>query len=445
VSRPVLWLAGGGSRTRRELDQRVDGLARALAAHGLSGRRIGLWFQNSFAVVEAHLAIERIGATRVPVDPAAAVSEAIAVFEAARVDAVLSDPAHALQDALVHADDEPLAATAAFEPPAIPGDRVLHLFPRSVERGELRGVPITYANWEARLQASEAILRRGGYGPPLADDDVFLTCQQVMHGTSIIGTFPFLRLGLGQVLLERFDAGAALAAIAEHDVTTTFLVPGMVTRLAEAGGTDRLRRLLYGGAPFPRDELLRAIEVFGAALFQLYGNWAGAWPVSILSGEDHLRILRTDTPIVASCGKPVPEVEVQLRPVAGASAAGAERELCVRGPAVVPDFADPDGWFGLGDLVRADEDGYLYWTGRIDGLINTGAYHVYPGEIEEALAALPEVRAARVVGEPDPTWGEAVVAYVVGPEGDAAAMRIALRERLAPYKIPKRIHFVETL
>ena len=306
MSRPILWMAGGASRTRELLDERVDGLARALAAHGLSGRRVGLWFQNSFAVVEAHLAIERIGATRVPVDPAAAVSEATAVFEAARVDAILTDPAHELPDGLVHADDVPLTAGAEFEPPAIPGDRVLHLFPRSVEQGELRGVPITYANWEARLQASEAIFRRGGYGAPLTDDDVFLTCQQVMHGTSIVGTFPFLRLGLGQVLLERFDAETARAAIAEHRVTTTFMVPGMVTRLVQAGGADGLRRLLYGGAPFPRDELLRAIEVFGDALVQLYGHWAGAWPVSVLSGEDHLRILRTDTPIVASCGKPVP-------------------------------------------------------------------------------------------------------------------------------------------
>src|SRR4051794_34329242 len=119
MSRPVLWLAGGGSRTRRVLDERVDALARALAAQGLTRRRVGLWYENSFAVVEAHLAIERIGATRVPVDPAAALSEATAVFEAARVDAVLTDRDHALPDALVHTDDEPLGSGVPFEPPAI--------------------------------------------------------------------------------------------------------------------------------------------------------------------------------------------------------------------------------------------------------------------------------------------------------------------------------------
>jgi acyl-CoA synthetase (AMP-forming)/AMP-acid ligase II len=440
----TLWLEPAGTaRDSRELERRIDALARALAAHGLVGGRVGLWFQNAFAVVEAHLAIVRIGATRVPVDPAAAAGEATAVFEAARVDAVLTDPAHAVPEALVHSDDEPLASDVPFEPPRIPDDRVLHWFPRSVEQGELRGVPITYGNWEARLRASDAIFRRGGYGPPLGDDDRFLTCQQLMHGTGMIGTFPFLRLGLDQVLLERFDAAVAQAAIRDHAVTTTFMVPGMVTRLVEAGGAPELRRLLYGGAPFPRDELLRAIETFGGALVQLYGHWAGAWPLSILSGEDHLRIGRTDTPIAASCGRPVPEFETRLRAVAGT--AGDVRELCVRGPTVVPDFADPSGWYGVGDLMRQDDEGYLYWAGRLDGLINTGAYHVYPGEIEEALATLPEVRAARVVGEPDPRWGEAVVAYVVGPEGDAAAMRVALRDRLAPYKIPKRIHFVDEL
>ena len=392
--------------------------------------------------MEAHLAIERIGATRVPVDPAAAVSEATAVFEAARVDAMLTDAAHALPDSLVHTDDEPLASAVPFEPPGDPRRPRPALVPalgragRAARRADhLRQLGGAAAGQRGDLRPWRLRRRRS------TDDDVFLTCQQVMHGTAIIGTFSFLRLGLGQVLLERFDAEIAQAAIAEHGVTTTFMVPGMVTRLVEAGGAPGLQRLLYGGAPFPRDELLRAIETFGDSLIQLYGHWAGAWPISILDGEDHLRIGREDTPIAASCGRPVPEVEVQLRPIAGAEG----RELCVRGPTVVPDFADPDGWYGLGDVMRADDDGYLYWAGRIDGLINTGAYHVYPGEIEEALATLPEVQAARVVGEPDPKWGEAVVAYVVGPEGDASAMRVALRQRLAPYKIPKRIHFVDAL
>ncbi|HWK28142.1 MAG TPA: AMP-binding protein [Solirubrobacter sp.] len=433
--RPLL-IMGERRRSGAELEARAGALARELDAAGLRGRRIGLWQQNAFASVEAHLAVEWVAATRVPVDPGAAPAEAAAVFAAAGVDAVVADLAHAAAlggDALVHDDARP-TGDGGFAPVAADPDTVLHLFPRSVEGGELRGVPVSYDNWAARLDQSEALLRDGTYGPPLGADECFLTAQQVMHGTSMIGTFPFLRLGLPQVLLERFDARTALDAIVAHGVTTTFFVPGMVTRLVEAldGRELPLRRLLYGGAPFPREELLAATRALGDRLVQLYGHWAGAWPISVLSGADHLRILREDTPIGASCGRPV--MEIKLR----------GGELCVRGPMVVRDYADPDGWYGLGDLAELDADGYLYLRGRLDGLINTGAYHVYPREIEEALTALPGVRAARVTGEQDPKWGQAITAYVVG-DGEADALRAALRTRLAAYKVPKRIEFVTAL
>ena len=110
---------------------------------------------------------------------------------------------------------------------------------------------------------------------------------------------------------------------------------------------------------------------------------------------------------------------------------------------VVADWADPDGWCGLGDLARLDGDGYLYLGGRLDGMINTGSYHVYPQEVQAALTALPYVRAAFVRGEEDPTWGQAVTAYVVPAEHPPADLdqqiRQALRQRLAAYKIPKRV------
>ncbi len=451
--RPLLRMSGGRNRTGRELEQRIDALARELDARGLSGRRVGLWHENSFAAIEAHLAVEWLGATRVPVDPGAAPGEAGAVFEAAGVELVVADAArapHLPGDVLVYDDEHPTRDGGGFEPIDVAFDTVLHLFPRSVEGGELRSVPVSYGNWEARLAANEELYRRGGYGPQLGEDECFLTAQKVMHGTSMVGTFLFMRMGLPQVILEQFDAPAAIEAMTEHRVTSTFFVPGMVTRLVNAlkqSGTPRLplRRLLYGGAPFPREEMAEATDVLGDSLIQLYGHWAGSWPISVLSGADHLRILHDNAPIAASCGKPIGDIEVKLRPVPGAEKG--ERELCVKGPTVVRDYADPDGWYGLGDLATLDEDGYLYLQGRLDGLINTGAYHVYPREIEEALVALPTVRAARVVGEPDPKWGQAVTAYVVEEpdhgHSDPNELREALRGRLAAYKLPKRVHFVE--
>ena len=116
---------------------------------------------------------------------------------------------------------------------------------------------------------------------------------------------------------------------------------------------------------------------------------------------------------------------------------------------VVTDWADPDGWCGLGDLARLDDDGYLYLGKRLDGMINTGSYHVYPQEVEEAITSLPYVHAALVRGEEDPTWGQAVTAYVV-PAADAPAdlaeqIRQALQHRLARYKIPRRVCPVQHL
>jgi acyl-CoA synthetase (AMP-forming)/AMP-acid ligase II len=116
---------------------------------------------------------------------------------------------------------------------------------------------------------------------------------------------------------------------------------------------------------------------------------------------------------------------------------------------VVTDWADPDGWCGLGDLARLDDDGYLYLGGRLDGMINTGSYHVYPQEVQDAITALPYAQAALVRGEKDPTWGQAVTAYIVpapgAPEEPGPAIREALKHRLAPYKIPKRVISVTRL
>jgi fatty-acyl-CoA synthase len=117
---------------------------------------------------------------------------------------------------------------------------------------------------------------------------------------------------------------------------------------------------------------------------------------------------------------------------------------------VVVDYADPDGWLGLGDLARSDAEGHLYLRGRLDGMINTGSYHVYPGEVQEAIERVSGVVEALVRGEPDPRWGQAVTAYVVVENADSSETILArigeeLPDQLARYKLPKRLHLVERL
>jgi len=260
-------------------------------------------------------------------------------------------------------------------------------------------------------------------------------------------------MGLPQIILPRFDAATVLEAALRYRATATFFVPGMVTRLADAvasaslGRASTLRRIIYGGAPIAADDLNRATEILGPVLVQVYGRFEGGWPLAILSIADHQELAAGRSLHAGSCGRPIPQTELRIRPTPAHDPPWGE--LCVRNAMVVTDWADPDGWCGLGDLARLDDDGYLYLGGRLDGMINTGSYHVYPQEVQDAITALPYVQAALVRGEDDPIWGQAVTAYVVpaprAPEEPGQVIREALKHRLAPYKIPKRVIAVARL
>jgi acyl-CoA synthetase (AMP-forming)/AMP-acid ligase II len=167
----------------------------------------------------------------------------------------------------------------------------------------------------------------------------------------------------------------------------------------------------------------------------------------VLSAADHDDLAGGNRAHAGSCGRPIAQSELRLRPVAGQAPPWGE--LSVRNQMAVADWADPDGWCGLGDLARLDDDGYLYLGPRLDGMINTGSYHVYPREVEEAIAAVAGVTGALVRGEPDPAWGQAVTAYIEAVPGAPASLtadiRQALEDRLARYKIPKRIEIVPHL
>jgi acyl-CoA synthetase (AMP-forming)/AMP-acid ligase II len=454
--RILLIVPDGRNATGREVEARTAGLALAMQQHGLTGQRVGLWSWNSAAAIEAHLATEWIGATRVPVDPGAPPAEAAAVFKAAEVAGVVADSSHAADapaGSLVHDDHSPLSAPGTLEAREVQPTATHLLYPRMAAEGQFLAVPMSYANWAACMSVNTGLYRSGHYGDGFGGDERFLTVQQVMHGTGMLGTFPFIHMGLPQIILPRFDTAAVLEAALRHRATATFFVPGMVTRLADAvtdAGLQRagtLRRIIYGGAPIAAEDLERAVTILGPVLVQVYGRFEGGWPLAVLSTSDHRELVTGHSPHTGSCGRPIPQTELRIRVTSGHAPPWGE--LCVRNGMVVTDWADPDGWCGLGDLAKLDDDGYLYLGKRLDGMINTGSYHVYPQEVQDAITALPYARAALVRGEEDPTWGQAVTAYVVptpdAPEDPAQVIREALKHRLAPYKIPKRVIPVPSL
>jgi malonyl-CoA/methylmalonyl-CoA synthetase len=220
-----------------------------------------------------------------------------------------------------------------------------------------------------------------------------------------------------------------------------FGVPAMYQRLAGAGRLQAfkpLRLLVSGSAPLP------------AALSHEIAQGAGQIPLERYGMTE--TVMLTSNPYdgprrPGTVGLPLPGVRLRL---------AQSGEVEVQAPSVIAgyyrnpeadaeSYAD-DGWFRTGDLGEFDEDGYLRLVGRSKDLIITGGYNVYPREVEEALQTHPGVFEVAVIGRPSDKWGEEVTAVVVaGGEVDVDELRSHAAGRLAAYKVPKRVEFIDEL
>ncbi len=225
------------------------------------------------------------------------------------------------------------------------------------------------------------------------------------------------------MLHERFDTDAVLAALRdpERRITLVSLVPTMLARLLDAGlrAPPTLRWALLGGGPIP-PALLERARAAGVPVAPTYGMTEACSQI-------------------ATYGWPLPGVEIAL---------AADAELLVRGAVVSDGALQADGWLHTGDLGEIEPDGRIRITGRKADTIITGGENVAPAEVEAMLLEHPDVLDAGVHGRPDREWGETVVASVVlrdGKEADVEELRAFCAARLAPYKVPKAVQFVQAL
>jgi malonyl-CoA/methylmalonyl-CoA synthetase len=262
------------------------------------------------------------------------------------------------------------------------------------------------------------------------------------HGLCV-GLHGTLLAGGSAVLLPRFETDGVLDAAADHQATLFFGVPTMYQRLASSsrvGELARLRLCVSGSAPLAA-ELHRAIsERSGQQVLERYGLTETLMNVSNpYDGERR----------PGSVGLPLPGVELRL-------SQGHEGEIQVRGPNVFGGYwqqgdataaSFDDGWFCTGDLGCLDPDGYLRILGRSKELIITGGLNVYPREVEDVLLSHPQVAEVAVLGMPSEEWGEVVTAFVVpsGQRHDVDSLLAFAADRLAPFKRPRRVEFVEAL
>lgn len=467
AERPAV-LFGDERLTFAEVDAASARTARLLQRSLAPGEPVGLLVGNGLMSVPLDFACTRARLIRVPLNPRLSAAEqtrmlagldvSVLVHDAAQADRARALAAETQRLRLLSLEDDLVARLPdvsdggpAFR--AEPDDPLLALY-TSGTTGLLKAAVHTQATFGAIT--ANILLNLIDPRP----GDVMLHAASLIHAS---GTFvvPYWIRGGAAAVLPGFEPASYLQAVERHGATALNLVPTMIAMLLERPETratdfSRVRDLIYGASPMPRPVMERALALWGPILSQYYGQTEAPLCIAVLRKEDHVG--EGAEARWSACGRPSVDCEVRLLDEAGAEvAAGEAGEIVLRAPFAMRGYhAAPelnaqtftaDGWLRTRDVGRFDAEGYLHLVDRASDMIVTGGYNVYPREVEDVLAAHPQIAEAVVVGAPDDRWGEAVTAFVVLRSGelDAEAVIAFARERLAGYKLPKAVHAVAEL
>ncbi len=294
----------------------------------------------------------------------------------------------------------------------------------------------------------------------LAEGSVSLSAMPNFH----VGGMSWVLMGLvrfGTVVLTADPSPAnMLKLIREHRVESSFIVPtvirAMVDELRTSGAPPpQMKGMLYGAMPMSESLLRDAMQMMGCSFLQFFGMTENTGSATYLAPADH----DLERPgLLKSVGKPYPGMALEIRnPVGEVVKRGQHGEIWIHSPTRLLGYWNlpektrevlVDGWYASGDGGYIDAGGFLFLTDRIKDVIISGGENVYPAEVEEAVRQHPAVLDVACVGTPDERWGEAVVAFVECRPGKTVTveeLRAFVRERLAAYKCPKTMQFIESL
>jgi long-chain acyl-CoA synthetase len=456
---------GPTSLTYGELDDRAARLATLLRERGIEpGDRVGVMLPNVLEFPVAYYGILRAGAVVVPMNVLLKRREIAYYLEDSGAKLLLAWHGF-LEDATTGAADAG-AELIAVEPGEFAAlldgvesmegiaevedeDTAVILY-TSGTTGQPKGAELSHVNLIRNADVSSRTNTTVGPG------DIVLGALPLFHtfGQTVSMNASIL-VGATLTLVPKFDPGQVLETMARDGVTHFYGVPTMYGALLHHPGredfdTSTLRVCMTGGSSMPV-EVLRAFEdAFGAIVLEGYG----LSETSPVASCNHPNMERK----AGSIGTPIEGVEMRIVDENDAEVPqGDVGEIVIRGHNIMKGYwGRPDateealrgGWFHSGDMGREDEDGYFFVVDRKKDMIIRGGYNVYPREVEELLYEHPAIREAAVVGVPHDEWGEEIGAAVVlepGAEASPEEISAWVRERIAAYKYPRVVWFLEDL
>ncbi|CAM3225294.1 long-chain-fatty-acid--CoA ligase [Brevibacillus invocatus] len=471
--------------TYRQLANRSARLKEALQKMGIQkGNRVAVLMLNSFRYLELMYGVTALGALIVPLNYRLSPEELMYILqdsgakvlflhrEFVKVAPLLKKEVPSLlhyvlaedeeirelglesyEDWIQQATDQPLRYADDLHE-----DDVAGLFYTGGTTGRAKGVMLTHRNLISNYYHAGVLNHQN-------PDSRFLHAAPMFHLADGMCMISITNAGGSHCVIRAFSAKGFMKAVDTYKVTNTLLVPTMLNMVLndpdyKAYDLHSLEKVTYGAAPMPYELLKRAMQEFPNIKWtQGYGMTEASPGISQLSPDYHvLDDSSKNQRRLFSAGHAVMGVEVRIVDELGNELpVGQVGEIIARGPNIMKGYWNlpeetaavlKNGWYHTGDMGYLDEDYFLYVVDRKKDMIISGGENIYSPEVENIIYQHPDVVEVAVIGAPDPTWGEIVLAAVVKKKGSQMTEQEIvdfMRGRVASYKIPKRIEFMEEL
>ncbi|MFT5604837.1 MAG: acyl-CoA synthetase (AMP-forming)/AMP-acid ligase II [Paracoccaceae bacterium] len=339
------------------------------------------------------------------------------------------------------------------------GEDVLFQMYTSGTTGLPKGVLITHRN--VLLMTYQAPMTTGK-GARVGE--VGLVVAPVFHAVGLVGALMSVVYGGSMIIHRDYDPVGMIDALVNEKINTTAVIPVMlqfsiacVPDIAERD-FSHLHTINYGASPIGEDLLQQCMDIFKCDFIQGYGQTEATLALTFLTAEDHKQALAGKPELLRSCGRAVFGTEIRIVDTQGNTLPNGDiGEIVARGPQLMKGYwkrdeatasTIVDGWLHTGDAGRIDNEGYVYIQDRVKDMIISGGENIYPAELENVLMSHPQIQDAAVVGAPSKKWGEIPVAVLVSggnPELTPDELVEFCRDKLAGYKIPRAVEYVDAL